>query len=330
MLLDLIICAACMYTGFLQGTGLGIIKDPLGLDYNWARYLEWAITNPCMLSIISRMSGAPMDNNFVAITFCVVMVACGASAQAIDDTPFMWVFFGAGVLCLSVIFTEIIFNIRRRNAIKSAYQKRLNVLIGCTMVSWILYPTSWALQFSRAIPIRNEIFLVLNVAIKAVFSIILVLDTVRHQKEIFQIASLRSSPRQAAPRKNRPASLNQQKMLAESDDNAVFSILGDAGGMGPPGKPPTLPLDTNPFPGTYLGSSLSPIADAWVEGDEVVQPSPHAVAKAMLQQQHSNEAMHGLDRYMAPDIPSPRTSVAHLHPERRFSPRHIPVLEEMT
>mmetsp|Transcript_10953 Transcript_10953/g.19164 ORF Transcript_10953/g.19164 Transcript_10953/m.19164 type:complete len:331 (-) Transcript_10953:496-1488(-) len=189
VLLDLVICLACMYTGILQGSGLGISRDKLGLEYNWARYLEWSITNPCMLTIISRMSEAPLDNNFISIAFSIGMVACGAGGQLMDDSIAIWIFFMAGLLCLSVIMIEILLNVRRVNAAKPKNYQRVNILIGCTTVSWVLYPSTWALQFSGAIPVRNEVFLLMNLIIKGVFSSILAVDTFRHRKEIFCVLS---------------------------------------------------------------------------------------------------------------------------------------------
>ena len=165
------------YTAMALGQGTIQID---GETVYFARYLDWIVTTPLLLFILSSsgMFFRPLDKTTIGtlIGLDVIMILSGLFADLSGDTPIRWFWYVTGCVCLVLIFTILWGRVRRE-----AYAHNAEIGAAYTRVAtffsllWLGYPTIWAIGTSGLGLIgeltETALFVLLPIVSKVGFSI---------------------------------------------------------------------------------------------------------------------------------------------------------------
>ena len=126
------------------------ILEIAGREVYLARYLDWLVTTPLLLFLLSStgMFFRPLDKTTIGtlVALDVIMILSGLFADLSVREDLRWFWYVTGCVCLALIVSIIWGRVRREayahnKEIGDAYTR---VLIYFTVL-WLGYPTVWAL-----------------------------------------------------------------------------------------------------------------------------------------------------------------------------------------
>jgi bacteriorhodopsin len=159
----------------LLATGHGLFAAcPDHRPVQYARYIEWLISTPVMLVMLSTVGALTADTCCFLVFLDLVMVLSGLTGAMILG-PARWVFFSFGVICLLPILGVLFHSWEswkkaglQNHPSASAYQNALAIL----MITWVLYGVMWVLTDGTSAVCRDTeaaLYLALDVIAKIVF-----------------------------------------------------------------------------------------------------------------------------------------------------------------
>ena len=135
------------YTAMALGQGT---VDVGGETVYYARYLDWVVTTPLILFVLSStgMFFRPLDKTTIAtlVVLDVIMILSGLFADLSGDNPAKWFWYATGCVCLALILGILWGRVRRE-----AYAHNKEIGAAFTRVNtyftamWLGYPTVWLL-----------------------------------------------------------------------------------------------------------------------------------------------------------------------------------------
>ena len=165
------------YTAMALGQGTVMVD---GQEVHFARYLDWLVTTPLLLFVLSStgMFFRPLDKTtiFTLVGLDVIMILSGLFADLSTSQTAQWFWYLNGCMCLLLILSILWTRVRRE-----AYAHNAEIGATYTRVAtyftllWFGYPLIWALGPS-GVGVLDELtevalFVILPIFSKVGFSI---------------------------------------------------------------------------------------------------------------------------------------------------------------
>jgi bacteriorhodopsin len=151
--------AISCFSYFAMASGYGVFVTASGGLVFWARYVDWMITTPLSLVIISLVAQAKFEETFFVVLTDVLMVLCWL-CFAVVAAPFKYVWWSAGSLLFLVVALRL-------NAVAQDSEARIgpaahDVLKTLTLIitaMWLGYPVMILLGADGvgAVPTKAEL-----------------------------------------------------------------------------------------------------------------------------------------------------------------------------
>ncbi|KAI8926238.1 hypothetical protein BC831DRAFT_457538 [Entophlyctis helioformis] len=168
------VISALAYFAMAASEGL-IVNDELSYRTTYlARYIDWALTFPLLLSILGYIAGASLSSFMVLLFFSEITVLT-ALFGSLDRTDFRWAWFAFWLLFWIPVIKELVYDVRIAAQRRSEHNARLyDTLVVWVLFLMTLYPVFWALtQGSNVISVDGEItaYALLDVSLKVVLGV---------------------------------------------------------------------------------------------------------------------------------------------------------------
>ncbi|KAK5042872.1 hypothetical protein LTR84_012422 [Exophiala bonariae] len=183
------LCFVACIAYFSMGSNLG--WTPIDVDFQrsnpkvagrnrqifYARYIDWVITTPLLLTDLLLTAGMPWPSILWVIGLDELMIVTGLLG-ALVRSRYKWGFYTFGCAAMLYIFYELGFVARRHALALGKDVHRVYVSCGVlTLVVWVLYPIAWGLSEGGNViaPDSEGIFYgILDVLAKPCFSAALI------------------------------------------------------------------------------------------------------------------------------------------------------------
>lgn len=177
-----LITATLAYYAMASGSGnLYILKKNISREIFFARYIDWVITTPLILVILSLIIGLPGIEVVKLVFADLVMVFTGLFGALLSDSKYRWGWFVFGCVAeLYLIYGLLIKGYRYAKARSDANERGNKLFIqlsAYTLIIWALNPIVWALgNGTSTISVDLEVIMyaILDVAAKGGFAIWLI------------------------------------------------------------------------------------------------------------------------------------------------------------
>lgn len=150
--IDFIICAvtSICYISSIAFGKLCVGHRPFYL----ARYIEWMLTTPLLLTMLCSMSGLTKPNIFVLVALDEIMIVTGLLGQVAKVPYWVWIFYFIG----SLAYLPLVFFLFEDFRIENLHNHNLvykNVRYWLAF-GWTMYPVIWALAQTNTIAMSTE------------------------------------------------------------------------------------------------------------------------------------------------------------------------------
>jgi len=149
------------------------VKMTIHREIYWARYIDWALTNPLILLDLSFLAGLGGANILIAVFADVIMCLTGLMAALSSDSSNQWGYYTiACIAYLTVVYQLAIHGWAKARTKDNKTATFFCAIAGFTLVVWTAYPIVWGIAGgSRTICVDAEIvcYAVLDVLAKLVF-----------------------------------------------------------------------------------------------------------------------------------------------------------------
>lgn len=143
----------------------------------YARYIDWFVTTPLLLSDLMLTAGLPWTTILWTIFLDEVMVITGL-VGALVSTRYKWGFYAAGCAAMFGVFYNLVIHGQKSARSLGTDVYRTYMMCGVlTLFVWLLYPIAWGVgEGGNVIPPDSEAIFygVLDFVAKPVFSIALI------------------------------------------------------------------------------------------------------------------------------------------------------------
>lgn len=142
----------------------------------WARYIDWVITTPLLLTDLCLTAALPWSTIIGVILADEIMIVCGLIG-ALTQTSYKWGYWTFGMVALFYVTWVLLMDGRQSvNVLGGAAKKTYYACGMLTIGLWFLYPIAWGVSEGGNLihPDSEAIFYgVLDVLAKPVFSFML-------------------------------------------------------------------------------------------------------------------------------------------------------------
>ncbi|EKX44849.1 hypothetical protein GUITHDRAFT_152884 [Guillardia theta CCMP2712] len=132
--------SACSY--YAEWAGLGVeykTTDTTPRVIFWARYLDWVVTGPLILTDLALLSKSDTPTIISLVGNMVLYVICGLIG-ALTVAPYKYMWWVAGLIFLIIVFMLLL---QRLNNAEGYGGDALKGLTWLTILVWIVYPIVW-------------------------------------------------------------------------------------------------------------------------------------------------------------------------------------------
>ncbi|KAK0632471.1 FDD123 protein [Immersiella caudata] len=212
---------------FAMGSNLG--QTPVITEFRrsgtrevfYARYIEWIVTAPLLLSALLLTARVPVALIVGAIGASWVAIACGLIG-ALVPTSYKWGFATFGVSALLFVFWQVLWDGRRLacavgGPVRKTYTSSASILV----FIWMLYPVAWGLAEGGNVihPDSEAVFYgVLDIFAKVVFAAVL-LEGQRGVAPEMLAFGVRDARPLAGGGRSMAENLNYRNQLSSGDEN---------------------------------------------------------------------------------------------------------------
>jgi len=155
----------------VMATGHGYLQTcPDVKPLFYARYIEWFITTPLLLLVLSFANAMTIESRCFIVFLDIAMIFSGFIGAAVSGIWTKWIFFGFGILCMILIFSA--FSLAREGRDPTAstkYTGTVDAAFALLVLTWILYAVLWGLTEGTGTFCRNTetvMYAVLDVVAK--------------------------------------------------------------------------------------------------------------------------------------------------------------------
>ena len=142
----------------------------------YARYIDWAITTPLLLTDLLLTAGVPLSDVLVTILMDEVMIVTGLLG-ALTSTTYKWGYWMFGMFAFLIVVYNLVFTGRSyAKALGPNPSRTYNMCGVLTIGIWFLYPIAWGLSEGGNVihPDSEAIFYgILDLIAKPVFGFLL-------------------------------------------------------------------------------------------------------------------------------------------------------------
>jgi len=132
--------ASCSYYAMWAGLGVEYkTTDTTPRVIFWARYLDWVITLPLILTNLALMSRSDTPTILSLVGNVVLYVIC-ALIGALTVAPYKYMWWVGGLIFLIIVFVHLL---QRLNNAEGYGGDALKGLTWLTILTWIVYPIVW-------------------------------------------------------------------------------------------------------------------------------------------------------------------------------------------
>jgi bacteriorhodopsin len=132
--------ASCSYYAMWAGLGVEYkTTDTTPRVIFWARYLDWVITLPLILTNLALMSRSDIPTILSLVGNIVLYVIC-ALIGALTVAPYKYMWWVGGLVFLIIVFVHLL---QRLNNAEGYGGDALKGLTWLTILAWIIYPIVW-------------------------------------------------------------------------------------------------------------------------------------------------------------------------------------------
>jgi bacteriorhodopsin len=132
--------ASCSYYAMWAGLGVEYkTTDTTPRVIFWARYLDWVITLPLILTNLALMSRSDIPTILSLVGNIVLYVIC-ALIGALTVAPYKYMWWVGGLAFLIIVFVHLL---QRLNNAEGYGGDALKGLTWLTILAWIIYPIVW-------------------------------------------------------------------------------------------------------------------------------------------------------------------------------------------
>ncbi|KAK2767719.1 hypothetical protein FQN54_003877 [Arachnomyces sp. PD_36] len=139
----------------------------------WARFVNWILTSPLILIILSLQGGLNGAGMLVAIAADIIMFLTALIASFIGGNGRKWMWYTISCLAYLTVVYQLGYRGRRAVANKNAQTRRFfSTLTSYSLILLLIYPIIWAAgTLARKISVDSEIivFLILDVLSQGIF-----------------------------------------------------------------------------------------------------------------------------------------------------------------
>ncbi|EGG00698.1 uncharacterized protein MELLADRAFT_50312 [Melampsora larici-populina 98AG31] len=164
--------AAISYYSMASGIGISLSHHGARPLF-WARYLDWLLTTPLLLTDLGLLAGIPIQDIVLLVLSDVVMVVTGLLGAINQSESTKWGYFVMSCIFFVYVVYELATTARRTSYLKSSRVGFLFTAIAVySMLLWTVYPVVWALSEGSSIispDLEILFYAVLDVMAKAVF-----------------------------------------------------------------------------------------------------------------------------------------------------------------
>eukprot|EP00291_Cryptomonas_curvata_P024181 CAMPEP_0172171236 /NCGR_PEP_ID=MMETSP1050-20130122/11776_1 /TAXON_ID=233186 /ORGANISM="Cryptomonas curvata, Strain CCAP979/52" /LENGTH=247 /DNA_ID=CAMNT_0012842637 /DNA_START=24 /DNA_END=767 /DNA_ORIENTATION=+ len=132
--------ASCSYYAMWAGLGVEYkTTDTTPRVIFWARYLDWIVTLPLILTNLALMSRSDTPTILSLVGNIVLYVIC-ALIGALTVAPYKYMWWVGGLVFLIIVFVHLL---QRLNNAEGYGGDALKGLTWLTILAWIVYPIVW-------------------------------------------------------------------------------------------------------------------------------------------------------------------------------------------
>jgi bacteriorhodopsin len=132
--------ASCSYYAMWAGLGVEYkTTDTTPRVIFWARYLDWVITLPLILTNLALMSRSDTPTILSLVGNIVLYVIC-ALIGALTVAPYKYMWWVGGLIFLIIVFVHLL---QRLNNAEGYGGDALKGLTWLTILCWLVYPIVW-------------------------------------------------------------------------------------------------------------------------------------------------------------------------------------------
>ncbi|KAK9819755.1 hypothetical protein WJX72_001989 [[Myrmecia] bisecta] len=173
-LLGMFIKGAACYCDVLISLGLAdIYLDTQGHPVVTMRYVQWVVTTPTMIYLLSRISDFSQRKIILALTLNTSTIMCGLAANFIPS-PWKWCVIGWSMVTFVAVMKLMGDMINSALAVHSDAEARqgMRAIFYATVVVWLAFPLTW---FASALNLADifwteSLILAANFGAKVLFS----------------------------------------------------------------------------------------------------------------------------------------------------------------
>jgi len=140
--LTFFIAAVASASYYAMWAGLGVeykTTDTTPRVIFWARYLDWIVTLPLILTNLALMSRSDTPTILSLVGNIVLYVICGLIG-ALTVAPYKYMWWVGGLVFLIIVFVHLL---QRLNNAEGYGGDALKGLTWLTILCWIVYPIVW-------------------------------------------------------------------------------------------------------------------------------------------------------------------------------------------
>jgi len=170
----------------IMATAHGFIQScPDTKPSYYIRYLDWIITMPIMLLLLSFIKALPIESRCFVVFLDIIMVFSWAMGAAVTIGT-KWIFFAFGLLCLLPILFTFHWEWRRRQTASTDFNKKVDTALWILTVTWLMYPVMWVItEGTGSICSDTETVLYAVLDVLAKLGVLSVLNTINARTTLF-------------------------------------------------------------------------------------------------------------------------------------------------
>lgn len=136
-----LISALCYYMLFLD---VGRITSPHGTTIMFPRHVDWLLTTPIQLTIITTITNITPNNVHMIWFLDVMMIICGFLAEWTNAAA-RWILFGTGLICFLPITILLFFDFDQDVLTEFTGTRNPQMYnVGRYLLAvWAVYPVAW-------------------------------------------------------------------------------------------------------------------------------------------------------------------------------------------
>lgn len=168
-----------IHTTTIKETKLHVVTEIVKRQVYWARYVDWSLTTPLLLTNLSLLAGLNGASILVLVVSDVVMVLTGLFAAFSHDQAQGWGWYAFACVAFLNVAYQLGYKGRSAVTAKDVKTKSFFSTISLfTLLLWTVYPIMWVIAGgARIVKIDGEIiaYAVLDILAKPVFGFWLLL-----------------------------------------------------------------------------------------------------------------------------------------------------------